>query len=79
MYGLIRGPISIVVGVGAVIGAIVVLMMNDLHKDEAITEICPKCGRRTLRRLKGDDARRMKCKWKCANCGNNKDEFGNVL
>jgi predicted RNA-binding Zn-ribbon protein involved in translation (DUF1610 family) len=62
-----------------IIIAAVFLMMNDSGKAEAITQRCPKCGKRTLRKLKKDDARFSTSKWLCANCGNDEDEFGNKL
>jgi predicted RNA-binding Zn-ribbon protein involved in translation (DUF1610 family) len=66
-------PVIIIV----VILAALFLLMNDTGKSQAITQICPKCGKRTLRKLKKDDKRFGTSKWLCAHCGNDEDEFGN--
>ena len=62
-----------------IIIAAVFLMMNDSGKESVITQRCPKCGKRTLRKLKMDDKRFGSSKWLCAHCGNDEDEFGNKL
>jgi len=55
------------------------LFMNDNAKAQALIQKCPKCGRRSLRKLKKDDPRYSTSKWKCSSCGNDEDEFGNKL
>ena len=63
----------------ACIGAVVVLLMNSSVKEEALTQKCPKCKKRTFHRLKPSDPRYSTSKWKCSNCGNDEDEFGNKI
>ena len=47
-------PITAIV---VIIMAVIFLMMNDTGKENAITQRCPKCKKRTLRKLKGVFAR----------------------
>ncbi len=52
------------------------LFMNDINAEGAYAQRCPKCGRRTLVRVRAGDP---KSPWKCTRCGNDSDEFGNKL
>ncbi len=61
----------------AIIGA-AALFMNSTGAEESSAQRCPNCGRNTLRRKKKDQFSNSKG-WKCTECGNDKDEFGNKL
>ena len=68
--------------IGAIVFIIVAgvfLMMNDSGKESVLTQRCPKCGKRALRKLQKDNKQFGTSKWLCANCGNDEDEFGNKL
>lgn len=75
-------PIRLIIyAVILLVGVPIMLLLNDAGKDEAQTQKCPKCKKRTLHRLKKtkDDQFSRGSNWKCANCGNDEDEFGNKL
>ena len=56
------------------------LFMNDIEAEDAYVQRCPKCGHRSLRRVRPEDKKSPgDSNWRCFECGNDCDEFGNKL
>lgn len=56
------------------------LVMNDIDAEEGYVQRCPKCRHRSLRRVRPEDkASPEDSTWRCFECGNDADEFGNKL
>lgn len=63
--------IMAMIGVGA-------LFMSGTSASEAPVQRCPKCRRIALRKYKAG-SHTASAGWKCTECGNDRDEFGNRL
>lgn len=60
--------------------AVYELIKNDIDAEEGFVQRCPKCGHHSLRRLKpAQKASPDDSHWRCFECGNDCDEFGNKL
>ena len=60
--------------------AIYGLMQNDIAADEGAVQRCPKCRHRSLRKLRPEEKTSpADSNWRCFECGNDCDEFGNRL
>ncbi len=56
------------------------LLRNDIDADEGFVQRCPKCRHRSLRRIRPEDKQSPdESNWRCFECGNDCDEFGNKL
>ncbi len=61
-------------------GAIFELIQNDIEADEGFVQRCPKCHHRSLRKLRPEEkTSAADSNWRCFECGNDCDEFGNKL
>lgn len=71
------GTLFIIVLVLALIGAVALIMRSTVW-DESSVKICPRCKKRALRKVKIDPLS-PESYWECTRCGNDKDEFGNII
>lgn len=69
-----RGSITVASG-------ILGLFQNDLDAEHKVVQRCPKCRRHMMHRLTPEQKKLSpsKSNWVCINCGNDTDEFGNLL
>jgi DNA-directed RNA polymerase subunit RPC12/RpoP len=54
------------------------LVANDINAEEGYVQRCPKCRHRSLRKVRTED-KESYANWRCFECGNDTDEFGNKL
>ena len=60
--------------------AICGLIKNDIESEEGAVQRCPKCRHRSLRKLRPEEKKASgDGDWRCFECGNDADEFGNKL
>lgn len=56
------------------------LVMNDIEAEEGHVQRCPKCQHHSLRRVRPENKESPgDSNWRCFECGNDADEFGNKL
>ena len=56
------------------------MIQNDIAAETATVQRCPKCNHHSFRRLRVEEKESAAASnWRCTRCGNETDEFGNVL
>ncbi len=60
--------------------SVVGLVLNDVNAEEGYVRRCPECRHRSLRNVRAEDKKSPEdANWRCFECGNDADEFGNKL